>query len=217
MKNAIATVSMIIVAFAATAAPGSAAIMTFTFGEQDFTDGEMAFFPTFQAMGAGEGFPFEDFIGSDAATGSFSLDLLLAYGAILDPIVSASIAFGILDHDSAASGSQLSSFLVDGNDLTAALDALFEAGGGAASNQYNVYSLALPVATLADGSALFSLALQGPGFGILGETTANGAGLDFISLEIVTSTPTPTPEPGTSLMVLLAAAALAARPLRRRS
>ena len=59
-------------------------------------------------------------------------------------------------------GDQLAAFSVDGNNLTSGLNALMTSG---LSGQYRVYSLATPGSTfaaLADGSAMFSLALQGP-------------------------------------------------------
>ncbi len=87
-----------------------------------------------------------------------------AYGAIADTITSASIQIGIAQHESASPGSQLALFDLEGNDLTATLDALFEGFGGAL-NEYNVYSFALPGSTFAsllDGTAMFTLTLQGP-------------------------------------------------------
>jgi hypothetical protein len=122
---------------------------------------------------------------------------LAVVGALVDPILSASLTLGIVDHDSDAGGSQLGSFTVDRNSLTGALDAEFEGAGGL-DGMYNVYTIDLAgfFADLADGSALISLALAGPGLqtcaiflGCSGDvlnTEFNGANLIFSTLTIET-------------------------------
>ena len=115
------------------------------------------------------------------------------------------MTIGIYDHDSAASGSQLSLFDLDGADLTATLNALFETPGDGEEQEYNVYTVALPgsvLPALADGSLLAQLELNGPGlvrplFPLPGpnpveEVEFNGAHLIFstLTIEII-------PEPST--------------------
>ena len=104
------------------------------------------------------------------------------------------------DGDAQAGGNQVGSFTLNGTiDLTAPLNAAFEGHGGA-TGEYDVYSAAIPAsafASLAGGSAAFSLALSAPGLGVLGNTDFNGAGMDFSTLQLVTSTPVATPEPAT--------------------
>jgi hypothetical protein len=135
---------------------------------------------------------------------------LSVVGVFTDPILSASLTLGIVDHDSDASGSQLGSFTVDGNSLTGALDAEFEGAGGF-DGMYNVYTIDLAgfFADLADGSALISLALAGPGLQtctlvficgptpVVSDTVFNGANLIFSTLTIETldSTIPPVPLP----------------------
>jgi hypothetical protein len=202
----------------------SAAMIDITLGTQDYADGAIVFPFTFDTDGAGEPAPFDAFNGSDVAPGpDFSASWTYSYVVPpLDVILSASIEFGIVDHDSAHPGSQLLSFGVDGNDLTSALDALFEAPGEGANNQYDVYSLAIPAAAfaaLADGGATFSLMLQGPTPGFFGDLPNNGAGLDFARLRIETQSGGggPVPEPATALSILFGAlGTLALRARRRR-
>jgi hypothetical protein len=109
------------------AIPATAA--TITLGDQDFADGTLLPGGTaqFLAPQGGEPAPIGQFLGSDVSSTSFSASWIFNLGA--GPVTSASITFGIADHDSAAPGNQLLSFSVDGVDLTATLDALFEAPG----------------------------------------------------------------------------------------
>ncbi len=184
---------------------GVAAAATVTLGQQNFNDGQLVIGVSAFTSGqsAGEPAPFGVFIGSDYFPNfSTSWTFTYAAGAVGD----AALTFGIYDHDSAAPGSQVASFSVDGVDLTAQLDALFEAKGGTQS-EYNVYTLALPGSTfgaLSDGSATFSLTLKGPGLQLYaGEatstTTYNGAGLDFARLDYGTGASVP--EPATILLL----------------
>ena len=178
------------------------------------SDGDI---PTGEQIGiiiAGQAAPFFDqSCGADvlANPGNCSaIWSLSVVGAITDPILSASLTLGIVDHDSDADGSQLGSFTVDGNSLTGALDAEFEGAGGF-DGMYNVYTIDLAgfFADLADGSALISLALAGPGLQtctfdlicpgapVVSDTPFNGANLIFSTLTIETldSTIPPVPLP----------------------
>jgi hypothetical protein len=175
--------------------------VSITLGDQDFVDGS---FPGgvagFNSASSGEPSPFDRFYGSDYGS-PFSETWTFNYtpGAYS----SAVLTLGIFDHDSAASGSQVASFLLDSIDLTTLINVAFESYGGT-QNEDNVYSLVLPSSTLSafsDGVATFSLTLQGPGLegssGSTGSTTAsNGAGLDFAKLDLA-----PVPEPTTMLLL----------------
>ena len=179
-----------------------------TLGNQDFADGATPTTGAFLAAGAGEPAPFDGvFIGSDVTGPNFSASWTFSYGA-LSGVTAGSLTLGIYDHESSAAGNQVASFTLNGIDLTSDLNTLFESHGGA-SREDNVYTLTLPGSTFAalgTGTALFSLTLQGPGLGILGPTSFNGAALDFSTLSI-TSQETPPPptvaEPGTASLVLL--------------
>lgn len=107
---------------------------------------------------------------------------------------------------------------MNGIDLTAELNTLFESHGGA-SREANVYTLALPTTTFASlesGTANISLFLTGPGLGLFGETVFNGAGLDFSSVDISTrqDPPQTVPEPASIPLLLVGFSALIA--LRRK-
>ena len=191
-----------------------------------FNDGDTPdVFPDVIDAQTGQDAPFNASCGSDVAanTGSCSTGWLFSYSAPADPILSASLTLGIVDHDSAAGGSQLGSFTLDTfSDLTARLDTEFEATGGG-DGMYNVYTIDLAgfFADLADGSALISLALQGnglqtctlificPGAPVVSETAFNGANLIFSTLTIETQDITipPVPLPAAAPLFLSAIAA----------
>jgi hypothetical protein len=171
---------------------GNAGIaITVTLGDQDFTDGLFIDgVAAFNAASSGEPVPFDQFRGSDYST-PFSSSWTFNYSPLT--VASATLTLGIFDHDSAAPGSQISSFTVDSINITSILNNLFESHGGRQA-ECNVYTINLPVSTfsaLSDGTATFALTLQGPGLQDGGGTTSgNGAGLDFATLTIV-------PEPAT--------------------
>lgn len=183
-----------------------------------FNDGDTPTAPQVGTAQGGQPAPFNQPFGSDVLVGlgNFSQSWTHSYGAITDPILSATIMIGIYDHDSSATGSQLASFTFEGADLTATLNPFFEAAGEGAEAQYDVYSLMLPASTfagLADGMAAGALSLQGPGlviplFPLPGpnpptETTTNGANLIFSKLQITTQDAPAVPEPSTLAISLL--------------
>ena len=168
-----------------------------------FADGS---FPTAPEVGVavgGQSAPFNGSIGSDILTslGPFSASWTFNYAPIVDPIIGAAIEIGIWDHDSVATGSQVASFSVEGTSLTGQMDALFEGKPGE-DLQFHVYSLDITsllvpdLSVLADGSAVVSLDLQGPGrvtplFPLPGpnpseDSVSNGAALIYSTLTITT-------------------------------
>ena len=161
-----------------------------------FTDGQFLTTGDYAAAVALQPAPFDQFYGDDDFGPDFSAIWTFSPAAL--PFINAAyITIGMWDHDAAASGSQVASFVLNGTtDLTSALDAALEAKGGQ-NLQYNVYTVAIPSSAfgaLRGGAASFALTLQGPGLGLdLGfgpETTNNGAGLVFSTLDLET------PEPG---------------------
>jgi hypothetical protein len=182
---------------------GQAAVITQTLGHQAFPDGTKVGTATFAAAHAGiDPFPFDGtFLGSDVSGPNLSANWTFSYGAISDPIASATLALGIYDCDSAASGNQVASFLLNGStDLTVPLNAAFEANPSQ-TGFVNDYTITLPAAALsqlATGSAGFSLALQAPGLGVLGETVFNGGALDFSTISITTQS---VPEPASVILL----------------
>jgi PEP-CTERM motif len=193
--------------------PAIGATISTTIGSQHFTDGQVVGSAVFAAAVSGQPAPFDAIIGSDIVgpnfSGAWTFHYTLAAG---ESITSASIAIGVWDGDSQAAGNQVGSFTLNNTvDLTAPLNAAFEGHGGA-TGEYDVYRATIPVsafASLAGGSATFSLALAAPGLGVLGATDFNGAGLDFSTLQLATSTPVTTPEPATWGMLAAGAALIA--------
>lgn len=107
----------------------------------------------------------------------------------------------------------MASFTINGVNLTGALNTLFNAHGGA-TKEDNVYTLTLPSSTfagLASGTVNVSLSLQGPGLGLFGDTTFNGAGLDFSTLNVATAVP----EPLSSTLLLIGLPAVLAAMRRK--
>jgi hypothetical protein len=197
--------------------PAIGATISTTIGSQHFTDGQVVGSAVFAAALSGQPAPFDAIIGSDITgpnfSGAWTFHYTLGAG---ETITSASIAIGVWDGDSEAAANQVGSFTLNTVDLTAPLNAAFEGHGGA-TGEYDVYSATIPIsafASLAGGSATFSLGLAAPGLGVLGTTDFNGAGVDFSTLQLVTSTPATIPEPATWGM-LAAGAALAAIARRR--
>jgi hypothetical protein len=191
-----------------------------------FTDGTKVAVGTFNTAVGAQPAPFNAYTGSDVGTGpDFSGSWTFSYSVPSgDTISSASLVLGILDIDSAATGNQVGSFILDGtDDLTSLLNVQSEAlnaGAGSANSFYNVLTITIPTADLsdlADGSATFALTLQGPGLGVLGNTTFNGAGLDFSTLNMEAMGPiSPTPEPTTWVLFLAGMACFAIKFLSRK-
>jgi hypothetical protein len=211
--------------------PAAAAIMTSSLGNtaSGFGDGSTPAAFLVGGAQAGQPSPFDTGYGTDGLFGgNFAQTWSHTYAAIANPILSASITIGIYDHDSAASGSQLSLFDIDGTDYTTNLDSLFETAGDGADLMYNEYTLSLGAGTfaaLADGTALITLNLMGPGlvtplFPLPGpnpptETTSNGANLIFSTLNIeYQDAPSAVPIP--AALPLFASALFAIGVFRRR-
>lgn len=219
IKNALLTITALIALGGFQAASAVAISNSLGNTTPGFNDGDTPAVFVVGGAQSGQPVPFDTGYGTDGLFGgNFDQNWTHNYGAILGPIQSASITIGIYDHDSSASGSQLSAFSIDGNDLTSSLDTLFETAGDGLDNMYNVYTINLGAAlfaSLADGSALVALALMGPGQvpdlfgGGISETNTNGANLIFSTLDIEYRDPNlpPIPVPAAAPLFLTAIAA----------
>jgi hypothetical protein len=188
----------------------NADVISQTLGGVDFTDGQMVGTGTFNMTNASQPAPFNAYIGSDLNTGpNFSANWAFNYGSIAGTITQATLQIGLLDGDSGAPGNQVQSYTIGGVDLTSLLNTAMEANPGATGHE-NYYTITLPVSAfsvLAGGSPTVSLALQGPGLGVLGTTPFNGAGLDFSTITIDTAAAVPGPIAGAGVPGLLFAGA----------
>ncbi len=210
---------------------GHAAMLTFDLGNtaSGLAPGDTPSILELVGIQGGQAAPFDAGKGNDLFPGQiFDETWTHSFGAIADPILAATITIGLVDHDSAASGSQLSSFLVDGSDQTSLLNTVMEALP-AGDGVYQAFTINLGAglfAGLADGDVEVTLALAGPGLitPLLGgggaqESAGNGAHLIFSTLTIMTEDtpppppppPTGVPEPATWLLMLLGGLMLVGR------
>ena len=194
-------------------------------GSQHFTAGTKVTSAAYAAAVSGQPAPFNAFCGSDTSSNcstSWIFNYAIPSG---DTITGATLTLGILDIDSAAAGNQVGSFTLNGSDnLTGLLNTAsegVEGGAGSPNSYYEVLSITIPgtdLTALLGGSATFALALSGPGLGVLGTTTFNGAGLDFSTLDITASAgstppPPPVPEPSAATLLVTGIVALSLRAL----
>ena len=201
---------------ACAAMSANAAVITSTAGNgaHGLTDGAVtALVPDVLNAQAGQAAPFDTGYGNELFGNAPLLNWAFpGLPIITDTILSATITIGVFDVDTAASGSQLDQFIVDGVDQTAAMDGLFEAANSG-DNVYNEFTLSLGAgffASLADGSFTAGLDVGGSGLqtaligGGVSETAQNGFHLIFAQLEITTqdssTPPNNIPEPSTLLL-----------------
>lgn len=169
-----------------------------------FADGSHPTTATVLAAQTSSSAPFHAICGSDTGangstncSASWTFNYSIPSGQNID---GATLTLGIWDIDSAASGLQVASYtLSGGDDLTALLNTVSEGlngGSGALNSEYDVLAITIPSTSfgvLSGGVATISLALQGPGLGVLGTTPSNGAGLVFSTLSLDTTAAAPEP------------------------
>jgi hypothetical protein len=165
--------------------------------------------------------PFNAMCGNDN-TSNCSANWTFSYAPPAGTIVGGTLTLGIFDIDSHAPGNQVASYSVGGTDLTALLNAASEGlngGNGATNSEYDVLTINLPSTTFAaleSGSVLISLALQGPGLGVLATNPAhNGADLVFSTLDLQTGPRVPEPSSLTLLFVAFSAFLIVPRKIIR--
>ncbi len=182
-------------------------------GAQHFTNGQTGIGSgIFNTAVAGQPSPFDLFNGGDVSGPDFDATWTFVYSPVAI-VVSATLTIGLYDGDFAATGLQLNVLTVDGTSIATLASPIFEAGPGLHA-QYGVYTIPLPAGllpSLADGSATIHMSLAGPGLGVLGETSNNGAGLDFATLDYQW-----VPEASTGLLTVIAGLALTLRRRRMR-
>ena len=226
MKRAFALMAGVSVALAAGSA--GAATLVQTLGTVVQVDGSAVVngqtFASGAFTGSSDPLPFDVQNGLDGSGPNFSASWTFSYAGPAEPVNGGSLLFGLYDGDSAATGDQVALFTLNDIDLTAALNAALEATPGGQSQEV-FYSLVLPSSVydaLASGSVTFALQLKGPGLGVLGETSFNGAILDFATLTVNSRDPQGPGNPGggvpepSSWALMIAGFGLAGASLRRR-
>jgi hypothetical protein len=226
MKNSVSNklLSLCALSFFVLTSVANAGIISITLGNgaSGLVDGDMPTACDLVCAGGisyGQVPPFDAVRGHEIISDPKNVNWSFNYGPITDTILSATFSFGIWDHDSSASGSQLDSFALDGMNLTTELDALFESAGGSLDRQFKIYTMNLSTslfASLADG--LFSANLDIGGTGLLtngltqvvSESPYNAFLLVHSTLNITTQDvvdpepPTDVPEPSTLLLFAVA-------------
>ena len=212
--------------FAASSLVQSAVIST-TLGNSGSTlvDGAVQSQASVNTAQTGQSAPFAGNCGADTTTNcsaNWSFSYTVSPG---QTIVAATLLLGIWDIDSGAPGTQVAAYqLTGGDDLSGLLNTVAEAlngNAGSKNSEYDILSVSIPntsFSLLSGGTAQFSLALQGPGLGVLSPTTNpsfNGAKLVFSTLNLETVESSTVPEP--SFLTLVPAALGFFALLRRRS
>jgi|GEM_PF-5047471 len=201
-----------------------------------FSDGDSLALLDFTSQLVGPA-PFDALDGSDLFE-NFNVSYTHSYTPIpiTEIITSATLQIGLYEHEGGSVGAatdgsgdvvtladeQLDFYSVEGTSVKSELIAAgFEDGGQGLNNEYNEYTITLPMSLypdLADGSAFVELALKGPVFSpavlvFLDDIVNdfNGAGILFSKLTINT---VPIPEPTTATL-LLTLTALTLTPRRR--
>lgn len=197
-------------------------VITSTLGNavHGLTEGGVYTTDELEAVQSGSDPSFDGLKGEDSTiiNTNFNETWTHSFGPVSGTIVSATLTFGIADHDSAILGNQVGGFSLDGADYTSDLNAAFEtdrAGDGV----FRMYSITLSDAELQDlldGAFAVSLELEGMGlfpvnvngtgaFALLSGTTAgnfakptisNGAHLIFSQLVINTTDRSGPNQPG---------------------
>lgn len=164
-KNYLLTTAFLLALGSLQAAAAATYSLTLGNDTPGFADGSVPpLFPQILNAQSGQPAPFNGACGGDLSS-NCSAGWTFNYAPIVEEILGASLTIGIVDHDSAAPGSQLSLLDLDGSNRTLELDALLESGGGQ-DGQYNEYTINLDAAllpSLADGSLAVLFALQGDG------------------------------------------------------
>jgi hypothetical protein len=183
-----------------------------------FADGDTPDLSIYNAAVSSQAAPFNGFIGNDVDGPDFDATWTHVNPATAN-ITAATLQLGIWDHDTLGASDPVALFTLNGVDLTTDLNTLFTSYGGA-NNEYNSYTLVLPLSTfpsLEAGSAVFHLTLADFGLGSGGfGTDFNGAGLDFAKLGITTPDSSEVPEPATASLLILGLAGIGVAALRRR-
>ena len=208
----------------------SAEALTVQLGDQDLISGTFHVSGDLTSTAAGDPAFFNSPCGSDSALNCSLSWTLPAFSTSGETITGASLTLGIWGHDSAAAGDQVKTYTLNGTDLTASLNALANASGGVSGkfctgpngpntvfcSEYDVYTVTVPIAAVSS-PAMVVLALQGPGIGVLGPTTFNGAIIDFSRLDITTiPNENNVPEPATVVLLAAGLSGFAARRISRR-
>jgi hypothetical protein len=160
---------------------------------------------------AGQPAPFNATCGTAAiANESCMASWTFNYSVAGQIVTGATLTLGIWGIDSSAALDSVASYdLAGGDDLTALLNTAANAehgGTGSVRNEYDILSVTIPSTSftlLDNGTATISLALQGPGLGVINPPPPSiAADLIFSTLDLQTTPVTTTPEPSSFLLLL---------------
>ncbi|MGH9445426.1 MAG: PEP-CTERM sorting domain-containing protein [Terriglobia bacterium] len=184
-------------------------------GTQHWASGTVLGPGVFDTTDSGQPVPFNE---EDGSNGASNFNESWTFGYTAPPtITGATLTIGIFDspwegktgNTTPANTDQVASFTLDGTTSLAVLLNTEIDTVGTGINTYEVDTITIPagdLSLLSSGSAKFSLALQGPGNSLFGPSSDLAAGLDFSTLDMMTSVtpppPTATPEPASGLLLL---------------
>lgn len=174
-------------------AGGAANATVVTLGEQDFTDGTTVALLDYNRAQSGESAPAGGrFRGRDVGPTNGNFDESWVFNFAPQSPTMASLTMGLYDHDcDGPACTVVESFLIGGNDFTAALTEALRSTGTFVNQAYDVVTIDLSsiVGDFADGALEMSLRMRGGG---IFDELWNGIGIDFARLTIdVTQLPEP--------------------------
>ncbi len=211
----------------------TASATVITLGDVSFTDQTQQNSGAFLTADTGELAPFDgtscgaDNSANCSATWTFNYSVPVG-----DVVIGATLSIGVGDLDTHAAGNQIASVTIGGIDVTSLMNTVAESidpsvgacpGSGGNNNCwgsiYRQLTITLPSTTFAalgTGSVTVNFSTQAPGWGVLGNTAANGVNLDYSTLDVTSVPLASLPEPASFYSMAVGLAGLGLIRYRRR-